>query len=160
LLITKHMLFVGFSFMDDFHRIVHDVRIAITPDGHRDAATHEFGTALLIDEDDLRRRLFNRELEFATTADPAITESSLLPAARRAEIFLDCLLSRSTTNSPHLLDRTYDELLSEEERQLRERFQQFMVEAAPRGNQVPPAWREFEMLARRLGAHDLHTERG
>lgn len=152
LLITKHMLFVGFSFSDDnFHRIVYDVRKAMRPRGSR-ALPNTFGTALLLDDDDLRRKLWEGELEFASTQVEGDVSGSPLPAARRLEIFLDRLLSEATTNSTHLLDRTYDELLSPGERRLRDAFTEFLESARPSSEDGSHAWDEISRLARELGA--------
>jgi hypothetical protein len=142
LLITKHMLFVGFSFSDDnFHRIVHDVRNAIRPPGSNKAA-QQFGTAVLIDD------------EFATTGVSSASEDSSLAAARRLEIFLDRLLADATTTSKHLLDQTYDELLSVDERKLRGDLINFLEIARPHHSSAPAAWEEVANLARSLGASD------
>lgn len=104
LLITRHMLFVGFSLKDEnFHQVVHDVRQAIRP--RADRPTGEFGTALMLDADDLARELWRGDLRLTPVGTP-----------RRLEIFLDHMLCHAIDNTPHLLDPTYDALLTEEER--------------------------------------------
>jgi hypothetical protein len=153
LLITKHMLFVGFSFTDDnFYRIVHDVRNALAPSG-TDAVPGTFGTAVLLDDDPLRRRLWRNELRFVSTGTSADGDDLLL-AARRLEVFLDRLLAEATTTSPHLMNEAYNELLSDDERKLRDAFADFLRAARPEDPSTVPAWTQFSELAHALGFRD------
>jgi hypothetical protein len=64
LLITRHMLFVGFSLSDDnFHRVVHDVRNAIGgPDDRPEP--EPFGTALTLEEKPLVDSLWKGDVQF------------------------------------------------------------------------------------------------
>jgi len=120
MLITRHVLFVGYSLRDeDFHRIVDGVRKAMTFAGTDAASTvanrllgtslHLYGIPLmdLLWGDDidtiapLRDRPQGAGAEFAN----AIAE-----AARRCEVFLDLLAHKGTDHLAHLLDDTYDAL--------------------------------------------------
>jgi hypothetical protein len=148
LLITKQLLFVGFSLTDEtFHRIAHDVRKAIRPAGD-EGRGREFGTAVVLDADPLRERLWAGDVRFVSAA---VEPSSPLAAARRVEIFLDRLLAASTTRNQHLLDHTYDDLLEPPERELRDALLEFIerMEASPAS--TADAWTELEQLAHRLG---------
>ena len=129
LLITKHMLFVGFSFSDDnFHRIIHDVRNAMDPTDTETQRNHHFGTAVMIDDNSFQRELWERDLRFVTTATS--TEDPFAVSARRLEIFLDRVLAEASTSYPYLLNPVYDQLLNEDERQLRDDLLEF-VDTAP-----------------------------
>ncbi len=114
LLITKHMLFVGFSLRDDnFHQIAHDVRLAVRA---RDsgAYTEPFGTALLLAPDELRNDLWSRDLDLCVIAESAEEGRESLP------VMLDSLLAEATTTADHLLHDSFDHLLTDVERDLRQ----------------------------------------
>lgn len=125
LLITHHLLFVGFGLADDhFHAIVHDVRRAL-PD--RDSEHPPFGTALLLKSDDLQERVWRGKLDLLAVIDPADTTMGEPPSgtpslgdrARLLEIFLDCLLAYAIDSQTYLLAKEYDAELSADERSLR-----------------------------------------
>lgn len=80
LLITRHMLFVGFSLTDpNFHHVVHDVRRAVR---HSDTPRTPFGTALLFEPDPMLGELWRRDIDIAGIGgDPA-------ERGRQLEIFL------------------------------------------------------------------------
>lgn len=110
LLVTRHMLFVGFGLADDhFHAVVHDVRRALGPG--RETA---LGTALLLEHDELREELWKHDLAYVAMSGGTVPES-----ARRLELFLDHLLLLSATSDAHLFDRSYEQMLTEDERRLR-----------------------------------------
>lgn len=110
LLITRHMLFVGFSLTDEnFHRIAYDVRRALPPSG---GARNRHGTALLVEEQRALERLWADDLEFVTLASDATT------GGRTLAIFLDRVLAEATTSARHLLDPTFAELLTPEQEAL------------------------------------------
>ena len=150
LLITKHMLFVGFSLADEnFHRIVHDVRKAIEP--HSDTGRFAgFGTAVMLDDDQFKRELWEGDLHFATTAVRGAGDAERA-AARRLEIFLDRLLLETATTSGHLLDDAYRDLLTDDERRLSDAFAAFLREHGEVGRRVPAAWSRIEEAASDLG---------
>ena len=109
LLLTRHVLFVGTSMLDDdLIRIAHQVRNVLhEPD---DAPRRRSGTVLALAEDPVRARLWERDV---TTV--AMAEHEDAAAARRLEVLLDlvgCLSSRPTG---YLLDPAYRGLLDEEE---------------------------------------------
>ena len=127
LLITRHMLFVGFSLSDDnFHRIADDVRKAIglerpadgehivtaEPRGRAD----QFGTALLLERNQLLADLWRQDLDLVPMDRPG---ESLLGAARRLDILLDYVGSQASGSGSYILDDTYTELLGKPELRLR-----------------------------------------
>ena len=153
LLLTRHMLFHGFSLRDDnFHRIAHAVRTALgaRPPGKHDA---RFGTTLVVDPNPLARELWQDDLEWrsfdATT--PGAPPPTTAEQVRRAEIFLDLLGARAATATSHLCDRRYETVLSKPELELRSKLQAFVAEAGPDIKKTP-AWTEVARMLRRLGA--------
>ncbi len=148
LLITRHMLFIGFSLTDDnFHRIVDDVRKAIrgTEGG---PATTPLGTALLLRSDDLLAELWAGDLELVsmTDADTGTTAE----AVRALEIALDRLLASVTQGASPLLDPAYDGVLTDEEREVR-RLLMTLTAFASDEAKASPAWRPIADLLVGLG---------
>jgi hypothetical protein len=129
LLITRHMLFVGFSLSDDnFHRIADDVRKAMglerPADGERIVTaefrgdfTDQFGTALLLGRNQLLEDLWLHDLDLVPMDH--ISDHGFLCAARRLDIFLDHVGACAVSSGSYLLDDTYAELLSSDELKLR-----------------------------------------
>ena len=136
LLITKHMLFVGFSLKDEnFHRIADAVRRARgSKNGMR-----KIGTVLRIESDALLETLWNAELDFLQIED-----------ARHLEIFLDYLLATTRAPLSHILDPRYRGTHTEPERALAERLQAFLAEV-PASAKEGPAWEEITKLVQRFG---------
>lgn len=105
LLVTKHLLFVGYSLSDeDFHQLVDEIRIAI---GYSDTK-HELGTVLTTSEWPLARLWGDllRVEQIGRTTD--------LPN-RHLQIFLDRVAHLATPHSSHLLDESFAGLLDPEE---------------------------------------------
>lgn len=152
MLITRHMLFVGFSLADDnFNRIADDVRKVVRAPGAKSNSPSPFGTALLLHEQTLLAQLWRSDLDCVpiAPAEEARTDSQ---AARLLEIFLDFLASETTENSSHLLDVTFDGTLTDDERELRNWLQVFMGGVTPNMEQAP-AWHTIARLLDSLGRH-------
>eukprot|EP01126_Amoeba_proteus_P024205 TRINITY_DN2440_c0_g1_i14.p1 TRINITY_DN2440_c0_g1~~TRINITY_DN2440_c0_g1_i14.p1 ORF type:complete len:336 (+),score=59.02 TRINITY_DN2440_c0_g1_i14:971-1978(+) len=175
LLITKHMLFVGFSMKDDnFHRIIDEVRRAVREteplhekgkcvnepaQGSRSSCSGDstlgsdrngdskvqsrplspkfskntpklgkfekgrlpndlFGTQLSLSENSITKMLWNQEVDVV-----AIDEDEQLSRkqqARTLEIFIDYMLSLSTTTTEFLMNPQYDAILQDNQRSLRD----------------------------------------
>ncbi len=151
-LVTRHVLFVGFSLTDDnFHRIVDAVRRL------RGAAGREsrFGTTLTLGHGGLTEVLWEQDLHRIRMDDRI--ESGSFPfaeVARRLEIFLDYLLSR-TRNTAHLLvGKRFDPLLTDGERRLRDALERFTTEISredARSVQGTVAWPQIKQLLDSLG---------
>lgn len=110
MLITRHMLFVGFSMTDDnFHRIVDAVRRALA---HADR--DQLGTAVMLGNDPLFEQLWGDDLDWVNLGDE---DTPVQESARRFELFLDAV-SRFTATSAHLLNPRFAGLLSDEEQVL------------------------------------------
>ncbi len=146
LLLTRHMLFVGFSFTDDnFHRIAHAVRSAIRGDnaGHREP----FGTNLVVGGGTLVADLWREDLNWLALSEH---EVHVRDQARLAEIFLDRLSAQAATVTSHLGDDRWAGALSDGERRLRSRLETLQREVTP-GERASTAWGEVEALLARLG---------
>jgi hypothetical protein len=151
LLITRHMLFVGFSLTDDnFQRIVDDVRKALGGEDMAARAAHHFGTALTLDHKPLLEELWRDSVR--PVAMVVAGEAALPPmeTARRLDILLDRVLAEATRGTVPLLDERYDGILTDQERAIRvllERLRgdsEYVREA--------PAWQPIARLLQQLGA--------
>jgi hypothetical protein len=146
MLLTRHMLFVGFSLKDpNFIRILDAVR-RIGHQEHGKPQQRAFGTALMLRGDPMFERLYEGDLQWL--AMEAEAGDNGRQAARRLELFLDCLLAR--TRSPaYLLDEEFDSVLDEDERRLRDLLLP-VARAAP-ADSHSPAWEQVEELLRSFG---------
>ena len=108
MLLTRHMLFVGFSLRDEnFQRIVHQVRNAVGAAEHRpDPAP--FGTAVLLGGARVMNALWGGDLRCVDVSD-----------VRRLELFLDALADRCTDTAGFLLSPQYEGALTHEELDVR-----------------------------------------
>lgn len=147
LLITRRMLFVGFSLSDDnFHRITHDVRQALgSPSAHE---RERFGTTLLLRPEPGLEELWSDEIAFVSMTDDP--DAAPAVGGRLLEIFLDYLLFRASTGTRHLLAPAYEGVLTPDEIELRKYLNGFVRGATPAARRAP-AWREVEALVERLG---------
>ena len=137
MLITRQMLFLGFSLTDDnFHRIIDAVRRAIRPEGG-EASQGPFAQALMLERNPHLRELWSKDIDWIDLA-----------SARELEIFLDrvgCEAAQPT----FLFDQKYASLLSEPDRRLKEALARFADgEASYHGSF---AWPQVEGLLQGLG---------
>jgi len=116
MLLTRHMLFVGYSLSDDnFHRIVHQVRRGIGSPEQRPRGG-SFGTALTPDAPGLTEELWADDITFLSTASGQDTN------VRRLAVLLDFIGAEAAAPAAHMLDDTYASLLSPQELELRNRL--------------------------------------
>jgi hypothetical protein len=152
-LVTRHVLFVGFSLTDDnFHRIVDAVR-RLRGDGR---PAGQFGTALALGAGGLSEVLWDQDVRrVRMDATPESAPGFAAPeAARRLEVFLDYLVSRTRDAGHLLVGSRFDPLLTAGERQLRDALAAFTAavsgpEAAPVRDTV--AWPQVRRLLCDLG---------
>jgi hypothetical protein len=145
LLMTRHVLFAGFSLADEnFLHLVDEVRRVREDD-------RILGTALALLDEPFRRRLWEGELHYQAfaqrPADPRRIDEVLAAAARRMEIFLDLVAHEATEDTSFLLDRRYEHLLTTEERRLSHAITQLGHLALPDG----AAGRRVHVLLQELG---------
>jgi hypothetical protein len=111
LLLTRHVLFVGTSMLDDdLIRIAHQVRTALAGGG--EGGRRRAGTVLALSEDPVRARLWERDVDTVAMAPADVPAPD---AARRLEVLLDLLGCLSSRPAGYLLDPAYRGLLDEEE---------------------------------------------
>jgi hypothetical protein len=114
LLLTRHVLFVGTSMLDDdLIRIAHQVRSALQLQGS--SSGRRSGTVLALRDDPARARLWERDVETVAMGDAGTAPAE---AARRLEVLLDLIGCLSTPPTGYLLDPAYRGLLDDEERAL------------------------------------------
>ncbi|HEY4624825.1 MAG TPA: SIR2 family protein, partial [Blastococcus sp.] len=145
LLLTRHMLFVGTSMLDDdLIRISHQVRQALQMQGS--PSRRRNGTVLALREDPARARLWEQDVE---TVAMGSVDTPPAEAARRLEVLLDRIGCLSTPPTGYLLDPAYRGMLNDEERTLATALRT-MAEAVP-DDATSTAAQEVADLLRRLG---------
>jgi len=145
LLLTRHVLFVGTSMLDDdLIRIAHQVRTALKIQGSGTA--RRTGTVLALQEDPARARLWEQDVE---TVAMGPSDTSPAEAARRLEVLMDLIGCLSTPPTGYLLDPAYAGMLNEEERALAEALRG-VADVLPGGASTTAAL-EVAGLLRRLG---------
>lgn len=158
MLMTRMMLFVGFSMNDDnFHRIIDDVRKARVHSSDRSESarggawgtSQRFGASLGLRRDPVFERLWGQDLQQISVEAPQHLGEDA-PAARRLEIFLDALAQQSATANAHLLDPRFDAILTDHERRLRDLLSA-LDKQADAGVRSTRAWPLVEELLRTLG---------
>lgn len=111
MLMTKHLLFVGFGLSDDhFHDLVHDV-------GSSREESTTFGTALVLGDGRGHRAVWGDRIQFVTFQDGEFEDQ-----ARELEIFLDVLGALSTETDSFVLDDRFASVIEEEERVAKDLF--------------------------------------
>ncbi|CAB4949465.1 unannotated protein [freshwater metagenome] len=143
LLLTRHMLFVGFGLSDEtFHRIAHDVR-QVLREGSGIGRPGAYATSLSPSRQTVTSELWKGQLDVVSTRRPEDGEGrpGTAPAARRLEIALDLLGMLSVDPLGHLLDPSFDGALTEDERRLAEALRRFAADADPLLDRAGPAGR-------------------
>lgn len=111
MLLTRHMLFVGYSLSDDdFHRVIHDVRLAL-PEG----TTSTVATALTLFDDPLQGLLWKDTIDVIAMSETSGDATSTATAARSLEIFLDLICAEASDLTAFLLSGEFDHLLDDAE---------------------------------------------
>lgn len=155
MLITRHMLYLGFGLGDDnFLRIVDAVRRAMGApiEPPKPGADAPLGTAVMLEDNPLLRTLWRDELEWLCTGDtqPETGAVDRAEAARRVEVFLDCLSFHATAPA-HLLDNRFAPLRTPEDDTLARLLDPFTRVARNDPVRRAAAWPMVEALIRRLG---------
>ena len=114
MLLTRHMLFIGYSLSDeDFHAVMHDVSSARSESGGNDAS----GTALTLFTDTIFQDLWSPQLNVVPVAPAANdpTKEEVGAAARQLAIFLDLVCFQAADLSAFLLDESYADMLDNDD---------------------------------------------
>jgi len=149
LLLTRHVLFVGTSMLDDdLIRIAHQVRSVQHAPGSR--PRRRSGTVLALQEDPVRARLWEQDVETVAVAGLDVPP---VEAARRLEVLLYLLGCLSSRPTGYLLDPAYRGLLDQEETALSDALAEV---AAALGGGRADSWaaREVLRLLQELGHGD------
>lgn len=145
LLITRHMLFVGFSLNDDnFHQIIRAVKRALVRDPKDE---RPFGTSLVVAGNPVAEEMWQRDLRLLSM-DAGGT--SIPEASRRLDMMLDRIGAGAASVSSHLFDPRYDDVLADPERRLRKLLEQ-LGDRADDDIRGTAAWAEIEAALVRLG---------
>ena len=142
LLITRRVLFVGFSLNDpNFHRVVDAVRQAL-PD---QVAPGTLGTVLALSRDEVFEELWGGDLEWVHLVDEDVpTEVD----GRRLEMFLD-YLSYLTASHDYLLHDRFAGVADEERQRLRAAL--VALQSARAEAEDPVIWSAVDVLLSRFG---------
>ncbi len=146
-LVTRHMLFVGFSLTDDnFHRIIDCVRRI-----RAGAASGQLGTVISLIPAGLQEVLWEKDLNRVRMAESEKADVS--EAARRLEIFLDYLLSCTRETRYLLVGKRFDAILDDAEKQIRRALNTFIDELESGGDKVKEtvAWQRIAQMLTELG---------
>ena len=147
LLLTRHVLFVGASMLDDdLVRIAHDVRSALQSLGPEQG--RRLGTVLALVEDPARARLWEQDVDTVAVGHAGTSERD---AARRLEVLLDLVGCLASAPTGYLLDPAYRGMLDEQEAALAGALTDLgeRLRERPRTSE---AVAQVEELLRRLGA--------
>jgi hypothetical protein len=147
LLMTRHMLFVGFSLVDDnFIRLAHEVRDVLGASGE----PGRVGTVLSLFDEPLRHELWKDDLRFIVLAPEANPnkQADKRAAARALEIVLDRIAVQASKEHSYLLDPAYQGMLGPTDRALADRLTALL----PDGVAASAAWPKVEALLRAFGA--------
>ncbi len=142
LLLTRHMLFVGFGLSDEtFHRIAHDVRQVLNTTAQVRERSGSYATSLSPSRRTVTSELWRGQLDVLSTrrGDDGAGRAGTAPAARRLEVALDLLGMLSVDPLGHLLDPTFDGALTADERQLAAALRRFAAEVDPVVRRAGPA---------------------
>jgi len=105
MLLTRHMLFVGYSLTDDdFHQLVHEVRMAVDGTDHR-----RMGTVLTFNADEHTELLW-----------PELSFVSVDNSARTLQILLDMVGAVASSPIGFVYDHTIEEIGGDDEIELAE----------------------------------------
>jgi hypothetical protein len=151
MLMTRHMLFVGYSLSDeDFHQLVDEVRLARSPTQTDD---EPFGTVLVLFDDPLFEDLWSGDLRIVAMAEEPTdptgpSPSELATAARRLQIFIDLLGLLAADHRAFILDDRYRSILTDDEAALRNALLAAFKHRPAAGG---PLWSALDALVGRMG---------
>ena len=168
MLLTKHMLFVGYSLTDeDFHEVMAEVRLArAKTKAGRELGTQEdrakaeeneaqiedkVGTVVTLFEDGIFAKLWDSDLNICALGGPPESgaEDKIGKRGRVLEIFLDCLALHAADLDRFLLDETYSGMLDDDELQLKQAVGA-LRDALPESDSLP-GWGKVRRLVHDFG---------
>jgi hypothetical protein len=157
LLITRHMLFLGFSLTDDHfiqlifgvQKAVHDMQTGeVDPSGDgKQRRPAIFGSIVLPKRDALMEELWENELQFINMTGE---DGDFAVAARRYDIFLDFVCAHATPTSQFLMNDDFTPILTAEEKLVRDELRVFQSRI-PHAVRATPVWNRVEEFLASLG---------
>lgn len=158
MLMTRHMLFIGYGLADeDFHDLVHEVRHAQTAE--RDA--NSLGSAITLFEDPIHAELWRGDVGVTAMCaalsdeelnDPVARAARERAAGRDVERFLDLVGMLSTDRAAFLLDPDYVGMLTTSEQRLVDLLAPLTLDVG--SHRFGDGWNGLSDLLRRFG-HNL-----
>jgi hypothetical protein len=160
LLLTHHLLFLGFSLTDEnFHRILDTVRKArdgAGAEGGPGEAPAVFGTRVVLRASELHSELWRRDLDTVCMAG-ACEGASTPECARRLEVLMDWVVAKSRPLTSYLLAPECEHLLSGAERRACGAVREF-VNKAPAQLFDMPVYHDVLSTLEALGDRDLRAK--
>lgn len=147
-LITRHLLFVGFSLSDENFHLINNVVQKLSP-----SSTVKTSTAFQLSTNPLIMEL-NENIEIISITEPGSNPppARMGEAARELEIVLDYLTCCTVSPTHHLLDPSFDPLLSDEERCLRAAVEELRL-SIPKGLRLSAYSRKLDKLFQEFGLY-------
>ena len=152
-LLTRHLLFVGFSLSDENFHLINSVVCKLLPhSAQKNATALQLSTNSLIME-------LNENIEIVSVTEPNANPhpSELGDAARSLEVLIDYLACITVSPVQHLMDPAFNPLLTDEERALREVLNDFHRRIPPALRASPYARRINELFFD-FGARDTFSQ--
>ena len=150
LMFTRHMLFVGFSLVDDnFIRIADDVTRIIDRHTDQERRRSSLGTTVGLHDDPAKRALWPH-LDHVIVAEG---EMDTAERARCLEVFLDLVSAQVDRGVGYLLDERYAGLLDDADRQLARHLTGIVEDAG--ALQECASWPAVRALLHSLGTPDV-----
>ena len=156
LMLTSHLLFVGFSLTDsDFTALAHEVRLVRQKaDAAGDGTSSWSGTALALNDKSISSEQFKEDVDTITMSG----HEDVAAAARTLEVFLDRLAWRAATSGPlaaeYLLDPRYREGATAQDAKLRQALED-LVDGLGDAARHSSGWAALRDLLQRLGGASL-----
>jgi hypothetical protein len=149
-LLTKHLLFVGFSLTDDNFHKVFDAVIKAMPASQLAANN----TAIMLSVSPMQAELWEGEVGLLSIAGPADTDLDIPALVRKQDIFLDILAAACCLNgrSNFLLQDRFEMILTPQEQELKTALKT-MVSSLSAEAKSTPAWKVVDKALESLGNH-------
>lgn len=159
LLLTRHVLFVGFSMKDpNFLRVHGSVVRMLSGDpepGVGRGMAGELGTALIVSRQagatEITQRLLPGIDCYAMASEPENSGDDFSKQTRRIEILLDELVARTRLPIHHYSEPLFAELLSESEQAILKELQALKQHLVPENGPFTPLQTEIAALLEQLG---------
>ena len=144
MLLTRHMLFVGYSLADeDFNQLVHEVRQA------RGDTALSLGTALFPEGNPLLPTIWPD----LTIVSPDESNLEFSERVRRLWIMLDWVGMQASSPMSYLADESFGEMHSEDEMEISELVGRLVEFRSRAGSSSSAAWTELDQFLSRFGRH-------